>query len=134
MLPSDEAGALFSTYHDRICRYVFSLVHDPAEAEDLTQDTFLRAYAHRDALRDPNAVRGWLYQIATHVSLDRLRQRVAQVSLDGEEGASVDALPSQSPSALEIAERQETAPASNAALTSFSIAIVPSFCCTKLTR
>jgi RNA polymerase sigma-70 factor, ECF subfamily len=109
MAPTGEAGALFSTYHDRIYRYVLSLVHDPAEAEDLTQDTFLRAYAHRDSLRDPNAVRGWLYRIATHACLDRLRQRVAPVSLDGEEGSrSVESVPSQSPSALEIAEREET--------------------------
>jgi RNA polymerase sigma-70 factor, ECF subfamily len=109
MVPTVEADALFSTYHGRIYRYVLSLVHDPAEAEDLTQDTFLRAYAHRDSLRDPNAVRGWLYRIATHACLDRLRQRVAPISLDGEEGArSVESVPSQSPSALEIAEREET--------------------------
>lgn len=104
-----EAGALFSTYHDRIYRYLLSLVHDPAEAEDLTQDTFIRAYAHRDSLRDPNAVRGWLYRIATRVRLDRLRQRASQVSLGGEEGArSMDSVLSESPSALEVAEREET--------------------------
>jgi RNA polymerase sigma-70 factor (ECF subfamily) len=109
MVPTGEATALFSTYHDRIYRYILSLVHDTSEAEDLTQDTFLRAYAHRDSLRDPNAVRGWLYRIATHACLDRLRQRVAPVSLDGEEGArAVDSVPSQSPSALEMAEREET--------------------------
>ena len=109
MVPSDEATALFSSYHDRICRYVLSFVHNPAEAEDLTQDTFLRAYSHRDSLRDPNAVRGWLYRIATHVCLDRLRQRVAQVSIDSEEGERrIASLPARTPSALEITEREET--------------------------
>jgi len=109
MVLTDEAGALFSTYHDRIHRYVLSLVHNPCEAEDVTQDTFLRAYARRDSLRDPNAVRGWLYRIATRVCLDRLRQRAAPVSLEGEEGARpVDSVPSASPSALEIAEREQT--------------------------
>jgi RNA polymerase sigma-70 factor (ECF subfamily) len=109
MAPTEEASALFSTYRDRIYRYLLTLVHNPSEAEDLTQDTFLRAYSHHDCLRDPSAVRGWLYRIATRVCLDRLRKRVAQVSLDGEEGAStIDSLPSQSPSALEMAEREET--------------------------
>ena len=109
MVPTDEASALFATYHDRIYRYVLSLVHNPAEAEDLTQDAFLRAYAHRDSLRDPNAVRGWLYRIATRVCLDRLRQRRVPASLDGEEGAPpADSVASPSPSALEIAEREET--------------------------
>lgn len=111
-LPMDatsEADALFSTYHDRIYRYVLSLVHNPSEAEDLTQDTFLRAYARRDSLRDPNAIRGWLYRIATHACLDRLRQRVVHVSIDGEEGSqAMDSVPEDSPSALEIAEREET--------------------------
>ncbi len=105
----NEAGALFTAYHDRIYRYIAGLVHDPAEAEDLTQDTFLRAYRGREALRDPNAVRGWLYRIATHVCLDRLRQRVPHVSIDGEEGArQVASVRSESPSALETTEREET--------------------------
>lgn len=109
MVPTDEGSALFSTHHDRIYRYVLSLVHNPSEAEDLTQDTFLRAYSRRDSLRDPNAVRGWLYRIATRVCLDRVRQRIAQVSLDGDEGTrSVDTVSSASPSALEVAEREET--------------------------
>jgi RNA polymerase sigma-70 factor, ECF subfamily len=105
-----EASALFSTYHDRIYRYVLSLVHDPAEAQDLTQETFLRAYRRRDSLRDPNAIRGWLYRIATHVCLDRLRrQRVVDVSLDDKEGERrADSVPSEWPSALEIAEREQT--------------------------
>lgn len=104
-----EAGALFQGYHDRIYRYIRSIVHDPSEAEDLTQDTFLRAYCRRDSLRDSSAVRGWLYRIATRVCLDRLRQRIPQVSIDGEEGARhAAAAPSRDPSALEQAERAET--------------------------
>lgn len=90
MAPEDsggEAGALFEAYHDRICRYIAGMVRDPYEAEDLTQETFLRAFRPRDSLRDPNAVRGWLYRIATHTCLDRLRQRVPSVSMDQTEGA-----------------------------------------------
>ena len=39
MATTDEASALFKSYHDRIYRYLLSLVHNPAEADDLTQDT-----------------------------------------------------------------------------------------------
>jgi RNA polymerase sigma-70 factor, ECF subfamily len=112
MLPVAEAmdaGQLFDVYHDRIYRYVLRMVKNPAEAEDLTQDTFLRAYRGHESLRDPQAVRGWLYRIATHACLDRLRQRKLQVSIDTGEGADrVDAVVSKSPSVLEITERKET--------------------------
>lgn len=104
-----DAGALFETYHDRIYCYLLHMVKNPAEAEDLTQETFLRAHRHADALRDSQAVRGWLYRIATHACLDRFRQRQPQVSLDNEEGGErVNAAVSKAPSALEIAERKET--------------------------
>jgi RNA polymerase sigma-70 factor (ECF subfamily) len=104
-----DAGVLFESYHDRIYRYVLGLVKNPAEAEDLTQDTFLRAHSRGDSLRDPDAVRGWLYRIATHVCLDRLRQRKPLVSLDSEEGEARVAPPvSESPSPLDISERKET--------------------------
>lgn len=112
MLPAGEAidaGQLFDVYHDRIYRYVLRIVKNPAEAEDLTQDTFLRAYRGHESLRDPQAVRGWLYRIATHACLDRLRQRKPQVSIDSEEGADrVNAVVTKSPSVLEITERKET--------------------------
>src|SRR5512143_740866 len=105
MVSTDEASRIFRNYHDRIYGYLLRLVHNPSEAEDLTQETFLRAHSHSESLRDPNALRGWLYRIATRVCLDRLRQRVAHVSINSNEGAqSVGSLPSASPSALEIAE------------------------------
>jgi RNA polymerase sigma-70 factor (ECF subfamily) len=104
-----DAGALFRTYHDRIYRYVLRMVKNPAEAEDLTQDTFLHAYRGRDALRDPAAVRGWLYRIATHTCLDRLRQRQPPVSVDSPEATPrVASAASPAPSGLEITERKET--------------------------
>jgi RNA polymerase sigma-70 factor, ECF subfamily len=104
-----DAGVLFESYHDRIYGYVLGMVKSPAEAEDLTQETFLRAYCRGDSLRDPEAVRGWLYRIATYVCLDRLRQRKPLFSLDSEEGADRVAPPvSEWPSPLEVSERKET--------------------------
>jgi RNA polymerase sigma-70 factor (ECF subfamily) len=70
----EESAALAETY-PRVLRYVRSLVRDPTEAEDLTQEAFLRAHRGRAALRDPQAQLTWLYRIATHVCVDRMRQR-----------------------------------------------------------
>ena len=99
----------FVKYHDRIYRYILGMVRSRAETEDLTQETFLRALGAEGSVRDPGAVRGWLYRIATNVCVDRLRQRKPQVSIDSDEGAAhVKLVASASPSAAEIAERNET--------------------------
>ena len=62
-----------------LTRYIHYLVRNVAEAEDLAQETFVRAHRQRSALRDPAALAGWLYQIATRVSIDRLRQRARTI-------------------------------------------------------
>lgn len=70
-----SSAEAFAAYAPRIRGYVLSMVRDPAEADDLTQEVFLRAHRKLPALRDPGAVLPWLYRIATHASYDRLRQR-----------------------------------------------------------
>jgi len=112
MTPASDGnatGGLFTAYHDRICRYIAGMVRDPAEAEDLTQETFLRAHSQMETLRDPKAARGWLYRIATNVCVDRLRKRRQQVALDSEEEAyHGQPAAAQYPSVHERVERAET--------------------------
>lgn len=104
-----DAGALFEAHCDRIYRYLLRLIRNPCEAQDLMQETFLRAHRYREALRDPEAVRGWLYRIATHVALDHMRQRAPHISIDDEEASEGVRPPvSPNPSAQEVSERQET--------------------------
>lgn len=68
------SAAVFRQYQDRIYRYILRLVRDEHEAEDLTQETFLRAHRQLDALQESAALTVWLYRIATHVCYDRFRQ------------------------------------------------------------
>ena len=69
--PADET----EQHRPTVTRYIRFLIRDSAEAEDLPQETFLRAHQQRETLRDPGALESWLYQIATHLSIDRMRQR-----------------------------------------------------------
>lgn len=62
-------------FRPRVVRYIRYLVHDANDADDLAQETFIRAYRQQSSLRDPVALQSWLYRIATHVCIDRLRQR-----------------------------------------------------------
>lgn len=99
---------LIRQYQERIYRYVLSLVHDPAEAEDLTQDTFLRAYRNSASLQDTAALTSWLYRIATHVCFDRLRQRARRTPLESEiDLDDVDVAEPDTPSLLLLVEQHE---------------------------
>jgi RNA polymerase sigma-70 factor (ECF subfamily) len=112
-----DMAALFETYRDAISGYVFHLVRNSADAEELTQETFLRACRSQQSLRDPAAVRGWLYRIATNACLDRLRSRKPDLALDHRESAQPQESKLLSPPvAQEIAERQETSACVNRCL------------------
>jgi RNA polymerase sigma-70 factor (ECF subfamily) len=68
-------------YVPRVYRFARRLTGDAHAAEDLTQETFLRAWRQRHRLRDPHAVRVWLFTIAANLWRDQLRRghcRVAQ--------------------------------------------------------
>jgi RNA polymerase sigma-70 factor (ECF subfamily) len=97
----------FAEHYPRIRRYVQSVVHDPADAEDLTQETFLRAHRRRDSLRDHDAALAWLYSIATHVCLDRLRQRARQAEAQSQVEVEAVARPDPAPAAALRVEQEE---------------------------
>lgn len=70
-------------FRPQVQRHILAMVRNPAEAEELTQDTYARALERASQLRDPQAALAWLYRIATTVALDRLRRRrPATVPLD----------------------------------------------------
>lgn len=49
-LEIENASVLFKGDYQPILRYIMSMVRDTAEAEDLTQETFLRAHQRRNSL------------------------------------------------------------------------------------
>jgi RNA polymerase sigma-70 factor, ECF subfamily len=67
-------AALIDEHYALVYRYAYRLCGTVADAEDLTQQTFLTAQAKRDQLRDPQAARGWLCAIARHAFLRGRRQ------------------------------------------------------------
>ena len=62
--------------------YCRSLLHEPADAADAVQDTFLIATAKLGGLRDPGKLRSWLYAVARNECYRRLRAGEATSALD----------------------------------------------------
>jgi RNA polymerase sigma-70 factor (ECF subfamily) len=61
------------THHGEIRRYLARVTRRAAEADDLTQETFLRAYRAWRALPAGANVRAWLFAIATNLSRNHFR-------------------------------------------------------------
>ena len=72
---SNAFGVLVSRYQRRIFRLSFHLVRSGAEAEDVTQETFVRAYQALDRFDGRSEPFTWLYRIAVNLSLNTLRSR-----------------------------------------------------------
>ncbi len=67
----------------RVYRFALRLCGDPHAADDLTQETFLRAWRQRGRLRDDRAARVWLFRIAANLWRDRLRRGRSPVARAG---------------------------------------------------
>jgi len=65
---------LVQEYKNRIHGYVCRLTNDSPDAEDITQEVFIRAYQSMHAFRHDAAVDTWLYRIATNLVIDRFRR------------------------------------------------------------
>lgn len=79
---------LFYEFQGAIVSYLYRLVGDAAQAEELAQDVFVRAYQALPRLKEGSNYRAWLYRIATHAAYDALRRRrlVHFLPLDGQRG------------------------------------------------
>jgi RNA polymerase sigma-70 factor (ECF subfamily) len=72
---SDAFEEIFRIYHARIYNYVYRLVEDAEEAQDLAQESFLKAYRALRRGAQPENLSAWLYRIASNTCLDALRRR-----------------------------------------------------------
>ena len=72
----DACRVLVDRHLGRIVAFAARTLGDPAEAEDVAQDAFLRLWAHA-ARWQPGAARltTWLHRVALNLCLDRLRRR-----------------------------------------------------------
>jgi RNA polymerase sigma-70 factor (ECF subfamily) len=71
---------VYDEFHARIRRYLARL-GGPADADDLTQETFARVSQALASFRGDAALSTWIYRIATNVALDRARSRGFQLSV-----------------------------------------------------
>jgi RNA polymerase sigma factor (sigma-70 family) len=72
---SNDLEIAFAEFGDAVERRVRSILGCPAAAEDVRQETFLRAWKHAPSTGSPGSLRAWLLRTATNLALDELRRR-----------------------------------------------------------
>jgi RNA polymerase sigma-70 factor (ECF subfamily) len=79
-------GSLYERHLDAIYRYVFFKIGDAAEAEDLTEDVFVRAWEALPGYQvRQHPFTSWLYRIAHNLTIDHMRRRKPMPLIESDE-------------------------------------------------
>ena len=72
---------LFWRYHEKVYTFTWHFLQSRELAEDVTQDTFVKAWESLHSLKSNDAFQAWLHQIARRLCLDTLRKRAWETSV-----------------------------------------------------
>lgn len=115
----DAFDVLVRSYQEPVWRFLRGLVRDPALAEDLTQETFLRAFNRLPTFAFRSRFSTWLFTVARNLAVDAVRKRERRrlllvrlgpdagppdTGLRAEVGAAVDSLSDKLREALLLVE------------------------------
>ena len=81
---SEDFQKLYNLFSKAVYNFIWRLIGSSEDAEDLTQDTFLKVHSELKNLREPSQFKFWLYRIARNEVYQKLRrsQRATEVSID----------------------------------------------------
>jgi RNA polymerase sigma-70 factor (ECF subfamily) len=95
-------GQIVTRYQARIHRLAMHLVRNYAEAEDVAQETFIRAYRALPRFDGRSEPYTWLYRIAENLSLNALRSRKARRTTNQADDPRLEALVIETPSPVDV--------------------------------
>jgi RNA polymerase sigma factor (sigma-70 family) len=70
---------LMKKYHDAIYNFIYRMIRDKQQVEDLTQEAFIKAFGSLANFNEEYAFSTWLYKIATNNCIDYIRKRKLQL-------------------------------------------------------
>ena len=77
-MEADSFEQIYQAYFDPVYRYVLSLSRDPHAAEEITQETFVKALRSLDRFRGDCSLKSWLCTIARNLLFSEQRRKTAQ--------------------------------------------------------
>lgn len=76
---------LFEVFYDPVYRLALAMTRNEADARDLVQDAFIKAFTALPSLHEPGAFGGWLKRLVVNLALDGFKGRRLEQSLDSAE-------------------------------------------------
>lgn len=70
----DQIAGLYAQYKSGLYRFALSILKNPAAAEDVLQETFVRVLSAGELPWQPGKAQAWLYRVARNLCYDHLRQ------------------------------------------------------------
>ncbi|MDL0419694.1 RNA polymerase sigma factor SigW [Caldibacillus thermoamylovorans] len=77
-------GEIVELYKDKVFQLCFRMLGNSHEAEDISQEAFMRAYINIERYNIDRKFSTWLYRIATNLCIDRIRKKKPDYYLDAE--------------------------------------------------
>lgn len=90
-----EFGRLLDLYGDRIYAIALRMLNNQQDAEDVLQETFLKAYKALPGFEGKSSLSTWLYRIAVNEALMLIRKRKPESYLIPEESENEDEEPAE---------------------------------------
>ena len=106
----DAFGRIYVRHEQALFRHAYYLLGQREDADDVKQETFLRAFRMIGSLRNDYNIRTWLYKICSNLCCDllRRRQRRPQIALNSDSAAYFLTDEAQANDPILIAERSDT--------------------------
>lgn len=97
----DSWSLLTQRYHDRLIHFLWHRTAQPADAEDLAQETLLRAWDRLDQFTPNRRFAAWLFTIAARIAIDHHRRQAARPTVPLSEQVGLKRGPDEQLSRLE---------------------------------
>lgn len=96
---------IVESHKEQVYYLALGLTRHPEDAEDMVQETFLKAYRSLGRFRGQSKLSSWLYRIAVNVCHDARRRRADAEPLDAAAHDEADAHPASNPERLAASDR-----------------------------
>lgn len=109
----DSFDILISMYIDKAYSVAFGVMGNSHDANDITQEAFIKVYKNIDKFNFQSAFNTWLYRIVKNACIDELRKRKKSTvisidaGIDSDDGEYILQIPDESPGIQEILEEKE---------------------------